>query len=387
VLFVSAADQQQSIEAGSISLGNGATNPPKGKGSLLRNGDLRLSALSGNVSIGRGQRLIVNGQLSVSAAGGVTLADTAALNVNVNSSDLGVYGGAIVQANLINVNQRPKVFGGGGATFAVPTRTEVSDNVPSDEVLVRGLSPSGKPLSFDVSPDEGFDPPFPLTADFVRFDPAFPPVTGSALFDFARDIPRWPARQSITRPHVDPAVLKVAVDERPLWAEELLAYLEQRSIEPPNENGRLAEAELLPPVGARPGEPLEESDERVRTAPVQNAVALYRSLFRPDLRRDPETGVIDAPSHSSEIRAAFQAPTDALRHAHSGRVILGADVAKLVETDSKYDAARRYREQIGSLLDVGQRALTPDQRPRFRELVLAEVAPYGISPAEFDSMF
>jgi filamentous hemagglutinin family protein len=389
VLFVSAADQEQSIEAGSISLGNGATNPAKGLGSLLRNGDLRLSALNGNVVVGRGQKLIVNGALNVAASGGVTLADTAALNLNVNSSDFGVYGGTTLVANSINVNQRPHVFGGGGATFAVPTRTEVSGNVPSDGVLVRAISPSGKPLSFGPADDGSFDPepPFPLSPDFVGFNPTFPTVTGSALFDFSREIPRWPARQSITRPHADPVVLKLAVEERPLWAEELLAYLEQRSIEPPNETGRLAEAQLLPPVGARPGEPLEESDVRVRGAAVQNAVALYRNLFRPDLRRDPETGVIDAPSQAGAIRAAFQAPTDIVRRAHSGRVISGADVAKVVESDSKYDAARRYREQLGSLLDVAQRALTPDQRPRFRELVLAEVTPYGLSPTEFGSLF
>ncbi|HKC51784.1 MAG TPA: hypothetical protein VKF60_13390, partial [Myxococcota bacterium] len=388
VLFVSAADEEQSIEAGSISLGNGAASPAKGLGSLLRDGDLRLSALGGGVVVARGQRLIVNGALDVAASGGVTLADTAALNLNVRSSDFGVYSGTTLVANSITASQRPHVSGGGGAIFAVPTRSEVSDNIPSDDVIVRAISPSGKPLSFST-PGDGQEPPFPLLSDsdFVRFDPPFPSVTGSALFDFARDVPRWPARQAITRPHADPIVLAMAVDERPLWAEELLAYLEQRSIEAPGETGRLPEAQLLPPVGARPGEPLEESDVRVHAAAVQNAVALYRSLFRPDLRRDPETGVIDAPSHAGEIRAAFQGPTDVVRRGHSGKLISGAEVAKVIESDSKYDAARRYREQLATLLDVGQRALTPDQRPRFRELVLAEVAPYGLSPAEFGSLF
>jgi hypothetical protein len=140
-------------------------------------------------------------------------------------------------------------------------------------------------------------------------------------------------------------------------------------------------------VGARPGDPLEESDVRLRDAAVQLAVAQYRSLFRPDLRRDPETGVIQAPSQTGEIRAAFQAPTDALRRAHSGKPIATADVAKLVETDAKYDAARKYREELRTLLDVGERALTPDQRPRFRELVLTQVTPYGVNPTEFQSLF
>jgi len=388
VLFVSAEDQAQLVQAGSISLGNGAAAAPKGRGSLVRNGDLRLSALTGDVMIGSGQRLMVNGALDVSAARGVTLADTAALKLNVHSSDLAVYGGTTVAANSIGVTARPVVLGGGGATFAVPTRTEISDNVPSDDVLVRALSATGEPLAFPTPPpDADFDLPFPLPDAFVRFDPKFPTVTGAALFDYARQIPQPPARQAITRPHVDPIDLQAAVQVRPLWAEELLAYLEQRSVETPNETGRTADAELLPPVGARPGEPLEPSDARVRGAAVENAVALYRALFRPELHRDPETGVIDGPSHSGEIRAAFQAPTDAVRRARSGRPVTGAEIAKLVETDSKYDAARGYREKIGALLDVSQRALTPDQRPRFRALVLAELTPYGISPAEFDQLF
>jgi hypothetical protein len=140
-------------------------------------------------------------------------------------------------------------------------------------------------------------------------------------------------------------------------------------------------------VGARPGEPLNPNDTRVRGAAAENAVALYREVFRPDLRRDPETGVIDAPSHSAEIRTAFQQPIDTLRRARHGQEVTGQEVAKLVQTDVKYSDARRYREQLGALLDVGSRALTPDQRPRFRGLLLAEVTPYGISQAEFSSLF
>lgn len=387
VLFVSASDEEQSIEAGSISLGNGAASPPKGHGSLLRDGDLRLHALNGNVVVGRGQRLIVNGALDVSAARGVTLADTAALDIDVRSSDFAVYDGTTLAANAIAASARPRVLGGGNATFAVPTRTEVSNNIPSDDVLVRALSASGKPLAFESPAGDGLDPSFPLADDFVRFDPLFPTVTGAALFDYAREIPRQNPREAITRPHADPIDLEAAVQVRPLWAEELLAYLEQRSVETPNESGKPADAELLPPVGARPGEPLEPSDARVRSAAVESAVAVYRSLFRPELRRDPETGVIDGPSHAAEIRAAFQAPIDVVRRAHSGRAVPGAEVAKLVESDSAFGDARRYREQLGTLLDVSQRALGADQRPRFRALVLAEVTPYGISPAEFQSLF
>jgi hypothetical protein len=125
----------------------------------------------------------------------------------------------------------------------------------------------------------------------------------------------------------------------------------------------------------------------VRSAAAENAVALYRQVFRPDLRRDPETGVIDARSHSPEVRAAFQQPIDTLRRARHGQEVKGQEVAQLVESDAKYSEARRYREQLGALLEVGSRALAPEQRPRFRVLVLDEVAPYGISPAEFGTLF
>jgi filamentous hemagglutinin family protein len=389
VLFVSAEDVEQSIQAGSISLGNGAANAPKGRGSLLRDGSLELNALKGNVSMARGQRLIVNGALDVSAAGGVTLSDTAALGVNVRSTSFDVYGAATIVSNSIATSARPHVFGSGSATFAVPTRTEVSSNVPSDNVLVRAISPNGAKLSFtSPSDDDGLiGPPFPLPPDFVGFDPTFPAVTGAAIFDFARQIPEQNPTAAITRPHASAIDLAAAVRVRPLWAEELLAYLEQRSVEPPDATGRVPDAELLPPVGARPGDSLEASDARLRSAAVEGSVAAYRNLFRANLHRDPETGVIDGPSDAGEIRSAFQAPVDALRREHSGRAVSAAEVAKLVDTDAKFAAASRYREQLGTLLDLGQRALTPDQAPRFRALVLAEVTPYGLSPKDFSELF
>ncbi len=383
VRFVSLEDRDQVIQAGSISLGAGVPGPAAGKGSLLRsrpgctaeaadcNADLRLTALDGNVTIARGQRLMVNGDLDVAATGGVTLADTSALTLDVTARDFGVYAGTTVVANRIATNSAPRVLGGGGATFAVPTRTEITDNIPSDSVLVRAISGSGAGLTLDES---------------GAFDPIFPAVSGAAIFDYARIIPQQNPRATITRPYADPIDLDAALQLRPLWAEELLAYLEQRSVESPDE-GKPFEAEQLPPVGARPGEPVVRGDARVRTAAVENAVAVYRDLFRPSLRRDPESGVIDGPSHSAAIKSAFQEPVDALRHAQSGGTVSGAEVASLLESDPRFDQARQYRGQLGALLDLSSRALAPDQQPRFRALVLAEVTPYGMTPAEFSSLF
>src|SRR5262249_20824438 len=156
-------------------------------------------------------------------------------------------------------------------------------------------------------------------------------------------------------------------------AEELISYLDMRSLETPNATGTPPDAERLPPVGARPGEQLTETDARVRGAAIEDAVALYRGLFRPEMKRDGETGVIDGPSHDAQIRAAFQAPIDSVRRVHHGQDVQAAEVAKLIDADPKYSDAHRYREQLGALLDVGSRALTPDQQPRFRKLLLAQI--------------
>ncbi|HTO06687.1 MAG TPA: filamentous hemagglutinin N-terminal domain-containing protein [Myxococcota bacterium] len=374
VRFVEDSDVQ-TIEAASIALGNGATGAQQGLASLSRtgdetSGDLVLRATKGDVSVASGQRMIVNGNLQVTAAEGIVLADTAALKIQMTSSKLSVHGGSTVAANSISTTAKPAVAGGGGATFAVPTRSEISQNVPSDNVIVRGLNAAGRPLTSD---------------DLVGG--IFPTITGAAIFDYARDIPEALPAAPQTRPAADPMALAAALESRPLWAEELVAYLDRRSVENPGTTGKPMEAEHLPPVGARPGEPLTPADVRVRSAAAENAVALYRQVFRPDLRRDPESGVIDAPSQTPAIRAAFQQPIDALRRARHGQEVTSAEIARLLETDAKYTDARRYREQLGALLDVGARALTPEQQPRFRNLVLAEVAPYGISPAEFDSLF
>ncbi|HTO53230.1 MAG TPA: filamentous hemagglutinin N-terminal domain-containing protein [Myxococcota bacterium] len=387
-------DDVQTIQAKSVSLGNGAASPADGATSitridpepiatnpdgtpLYRAVDLVLDATSGSVTVARGQRMVVNGDLTADATGAVTLADTAALKLRVNAKDLVVHGGATVVANSIQTNVAPRVNGGGGVTFATPSGQEVSDNVPSDQVLVRSIGNGGRPLNVNDLLNTANDP---VTAEF-------PNVDGAAVFDYARQIPRFDPRVSITRPRADLIALSDAVEARPLWAEELISYLDMRSLETPDTTGKPPEAERLPPVGARPGEPIAETDARVRSAAIENAVALYRELFRPEMKRDGETGVIQSPTHDAEIRAAFQAPVDSLRRARHGQEVAGAEVAKLIEAEPKYGDARRYREQLGALLDVGSRALSPDQQPRFRKLLLAEVTPFGINPAEFSSLF
>ena len=370
VQFNAASGQTQSITAGSIALGNGAAPPKSGTASLMRDGNLSLDATTGNVTVGFGQALVVNGALQAAATGTVTLGTTAAKSIALNSGHVVVYGGTTVQANSITTTASPTVAGGGSATFASPTGTEISTNVPSDQIVVRRLSQNGEPIQISMAD-------FPLVA--------VPAVTGAAVFDYARLIPEPAAFHPLTLPQADRVALAAATENRPLWAEELIAYLEQRSLETPNQN-RVEDAELLPPVGARPGELVDAKDARVRNTAVEDAVALYRGVFRRELRRDPDTGVVEAPDRSAELRSAFQAPVDALRHG-DGQPVDGAALAELIDGDPRFAATRAERARLADLLDVGARALAPDQQPRFRALLLADIMPSGITPAEFDRAF
>ena len=371
VLFAS-DDSSQTITAASITLGGGAPRPPAGTANFVRDGDLFLDASAGSLTMGAGQALVASGTLSLAASDTATLANVAARQVSIHSGRLDVIGGSTVAGNSITTSAKPKVVSGGGAIFGVPTRTEVSSNVPSDSVSVRGLSPSGGPIAISIPAD--FAPgEFPAVL--------FPSVTGAALFDYARLIPELEPQHPLTQPRADAFALDSAVENRPLWAEELVAYLEQRSLETPD--AKLEECELLPPVGARPGEIVGPKDARVRKAAVENAVMLYRKVFRPELKRDPETGVVEAPNRSAELRAAFQAPVDALRR--DAKPVDGAAVAELIDRDARFSAVKADREELTDLLELGARALTPDQQPRFRELVLADITPHGIAPAEFDN--
>src|SRR5262249_15494914 len=281
----------QFISADSISLGKNAAKTKSGAATPVRDGNLSLAANKGGVTMASGQRMVVNGSLDVSTPKGIVLDDTAALRISLVSHDLTVRSGATVMANSIVASTSPVVTGNGLATFAVPTRTELSDRIPNDNTRTGQTPPDGSPLSLDAA---------------FASDPIFsPPVGGPAQFDYAEVTPRPPLRYPITRPAVDVFELEAALANRPLWADELLAYLEARSLEPP----RVPTAvEHLPPVAARPGDPLAPADRRVRSAAAEQAVVLYREVFRPDLARNPETGYLDGPGQAAAIRAAFQAP-------------------------------------------------------------------------------
>ena len=74
-----------------------------------------------------------------------------------------------------------------------------------------------------------------------------------------------------------------------------------------------------------------------------------------------------------------------LRRENGGRPVSGDALRELIASDPSFASAASYGSQLDQLLAAGELALTPDQKPRFRALLLSEVTPYGIAPAEFAS--
>ena len=74
-----------------------------------------------------------------------------------------------------------------------------------------------------------------------------------------------------------------------------------------------------------------------------------------------------------------------LRRENGGKPVSGEALRDLIATTPAFAPAQSYGAQLGQLVAAGELALTPDQKPRFSALVLSEVTPYGIAPAEFAS--
>jgi filamentous hemagglutinin family protein len=365
-ILLTSAEGTQTIEAGSITLGSGDAKAPKGKASILRQeGDLKLHATKGSAKIAKGQRLQVAGNLDVSAKHTAVLADTAALSIDVSAPDIQVRGGADVVANRISVSNRPSARGPGSATFATPTRDQFSGDLAGSDVFLRQISADGAQLD---------------QADLAAGN--FPTVDGPALFEFATQVPRLPRPASIVRPRADVARLAEAKDARPLWADELLVYLDARSRRAPTPQ----EQGALPPVSAGPNATTPDTARETASPAVEHALPPYRALFRPATEVDPETGIVQGEDRTPEIRAAFARAVAVASSDHGGAAPTAADVAAAIERDPSLADARAYRADLGELVSAANRALDADQRVRFREILLARVTPKGIAPAEFNAL-
>ena len=355
----------QTISAGSVSFGSGNTAPAGAPVPLFREGDLAVQATAGDVDFGAGQRLIVAGDLDVSAAGKATLADAAALDIDVRAQEIQVRGRSVVVANEIHLSNRPSARGGSGGTIAAPTRELIRGDVANEDVLLRQIANGFVELS---------------QADLAAG--IFPSVTGPAYFDYAKESPIFGRPAAIARPRADVARLALAEDARPLWADELLVYLDARSRRAPSER----EQGALPPVGAGPTEATSDEDLAQTSPAVEASIAPYRALFRPSADVDPETGIVQERDRAPEIRAAFERAVHSATGGRTGAKATAAEVASALERDPSLADARAYRSDLAALVAQANRVLDANQRVRFRGLLLARVTPPGIEPAEFDAL-
>ena len=69
-----------------------------------------------------------------------------------------------------------------------------------------------------------------------------------------------------------------------------------------------------------------------------------------------------------------------------GSAPTAAEVAAALERDPNLADARIYRADLAELITAANRALEEDQQVRFRERLLARVAPAGMSAAEFSAL-
>jgi hypothetical protein len=293
------------------------------------------------------------------------LADVAALDLDVTARKIEVRGGADVVANRIGLSGQPSSNGRGIATLATPTRKQISDNVAGAHVLLRQIASEPTELT---------------QADLAAG--IFPTVTGPAYFDLATQVPTFGRPASIVRPRADLADLALARDARPLWADELLVYLDAVSRQAPSAR----EQGALPPVSAGPNATTPDTRREQANPAVEQTIAPYRAVFRPSTDVDPETGIVQGEDRASLVGAAFTRAVDVAAAGRSGGTPTAADVAAAIERDPSLADARAYRAELTALIAAADPALDTQQRARFRELLLARVAPKGISQAEFEAL-
>jgi filamentous hemagglutinin family protein len=289
VVFEKADGSPTSIRSGSVMLSPGTRAKPA-SATLGSANDLRIEATRASVEMGRGQVLTVQGDLDVTAKQSAVLADVNALGLSVKAPQIVLLGrgrapagagasgldlGTDLVANRVDLRGDVRVSGG-AATVATPTASEISDQtLASERVLARAIRPDGSALrAEDLVDDEG---------RYLDLTP-----TGPTLRALARDLVVQ-TDEIATEPRFALALqAQLAAAARPLWAQELLLYLEQAS---------------LSGTGVAS---IKTSDPRFESPPVQRALEVYRGLFAPTLRVEPQTGERLVRSHHDRVRAAIE---------------------------------------------------------------------------------
>ena len=346
----------QTVRAGSIALNPEGTG--LGEPTITRIGDLVLDATSGAFSMGTGQSMTVlgDGGVSISAAGTATVGDISALSIRVAAPDIVVDTGSAgskvdLVANNINFSTQPRRSGTGSITFGVPTGAEVSDSIVTDDIVVRAFDPSTRPVT---KPD--------------LFGPIFKNLTaaGPARFEAGR-------QSSVERPVVDdPSMQTVelvwqqqnlaAVGARPLWAAELLAFLDPDRF------------------GTEPAVARVAVDPRLATETTRRTRELYRQLFAPSLRIDPESGERTHTTRAETVREALAETAAAFATAHPGVELDGPALLEFLQSGGGVAEASLYVRQVVVLLrELWRLPMQADELARVEAALFAPLASVELS--------
>ena len=355
--FRSAA-QEQRVEVASLELNPGGRGSVPTRATITRDGDLTLIASEGAFEMGSGEKLTATGGLVIHSAGRATLSDLSAMTIEVRASSIGIAprapgevllppdgsrrvtdGGVDVVANTVDFSQTPD----GEVTIGTPTASEISDALTGDRVLSRAIFPDLHKLHAS-----DFKCGAAGLCDLV--------AQGSALVESSRLLEYVPPGEGPADYQLLHEVNVEGVSARPLWGQELLAYLERAST-----GGDRSSAEF--------------DDPRLELPPVQAALRIYRGLFAPTEMYDNTTGARIPRSHRDRILWVLQRAEDDFLEQRS-EPLSGENYLAYVATGTTHGEAMFYLSAIVDLTREASRAgVRGDDLRLFVRLLLQDVAP------------
>jgi hypothetical protein len=226
--------------------------------------------------------------------------------------------GVDVVANQVDFSQTPDRE----VTIGTPTSGEISDALTGDRVLSRAIFPDLRELrasDFECGPG---------LCDLV--------AQGSALVESSRLLESPPPGEGPADYQLLREVNVEGVSARPLWGQELLAYLERAST-----GGDRSNAEF--------------DDPRLQLPPVQAALRIYRGLFSPTEIYDDTSGARIARSHRERILEVLQQAEDDFLEQRS-EPLTGENYLAYVATGTTHGEAMFYLSAIVDLTREASRA-------------------------------
>lgn len=352
--FTRAAEAQR-IEVTNLEINPQGRDDIPTQANLTRVGDLTLIATDGAFKMGRGEKLTATGDLEIRASGRATLSDLGAQRIKVNASSIDIAertkgevllpngefvkdGGVDIVANKVDFSQTPER----DVTVGTPTGSEISDALTGDTVLSRAIFPDLRRLkASDFACGAGL-------CDLV--------AQGSALVESSRLLQQEPPEEGPADYQLLEEANLEGVSARPLWGQELLAYLESAST-----GGDRAAGEF--------------DDPRLQLPPVQKALRIYRGLFAPSQMYDATTGTRIARSHRDRIQEVLQQAEDDFL-GQRGEPLTAENYLAFVATGTRHGEAMFYLSAVVDLAHEASAAgVRGDDLRLFVFMLLEDVAP------------